>query len=352
VRKVLVLAVGVLALAGAGCNATSPYAAKVNGATISQGDLNNELVAIRSDPAYLNQIQSQSQVTGAGQDSFDSSFVAQVLNRQIVFQLVHQEAARRGITISDQDVRLARGDVASALGGTTVLSGLPPSYQNSLIRHSAEVTALEASLAHVDVSLAAMAQYYATHQQSFVQQCVSHILLASQADAAAVRAQIAAGASFADAARSQSQDQASARNGGNLGCGPTGRFVTGFEQAVDALPTGQLSQPVQTQFGWHLIEVTSRQPLSFAQAQPQIRAALLANTQSTLTSTLQRAESRASVSVNPRYGTFETRGTQVGIAPPSAPPSSTLNFVPASASSATSSTGSGSLPSGVGSTGP
>lgn len=349
-RKVLVLAVGVLALAGAGCNTTAPYAATVNGATISQGDINSELVAIRSDPAYLNQIQSQSQVTGAGQDSFDSSFVAQVLNRQIVFQLVHQEVVRRGITVSGQDLNLSRGDTASALGGANVLSGLPASYQNTLIRHSAEVTALEAQLAHVDIRPAAMAQYYATHQQSFVQQCVSHILVSTQADAAALRAQIVAGASFAQVAQSQSQDQASAANGGQLGCGPTGRFVTGFEQAVDALPTGQLSQPTQTQFGWHLIEVTSRQPLSPAQAQPQIRAALLANAQTALTSTLQRDESRASVTVNPRYGTYATRGNQAGIVPPSAPPSSMLNFVPANPS--TSVGGSGALPSGIGSTAP
>jgi parvulin-like peptidyl-prolyl isomerase len=350
VRKVLVLAVGVLALAGAGCNATAPYAAKVNGATISQGDLNSELMAIRSDPAYLNQIQSQSQVTGAGQDSFDSSFVAQVLNRQIVFQLVHQEAARRGITISAQDLSLARGDTASALGGANILTGLPASYQNTLIRHSAEVTALEATLAHVDIRPAAMAQYYATHQQSFVQQCVSHILVSTQAEAAALRAQIVAGAPFAQVAQTQSQDQASAATGGQLGCGPTGRFVTGFEQAVDASPTGQLSQPVQTQFGWHLIEVTSRQPLSLTQAQPQIRAALLANAQGALTNTLQRDESRASVAINPRYGTYQTRGNQSGIVPPPAPPSSTLNFVPTNASTAAG--GSGALPSGIGSTSP
>jgi hypothetical protein len=137
VRKVLVLAVGLLALAGAGCNPTSPYAAKVNGATISQGDLNSELTAIRSDPAYLNQIQSQAQVVGAGQDSFDSSFVAQVLNREIVFSLVHQEVASRGISISRQDLQLARADVASALGGATILNRLPASYQASLISHSA-----------------------------------------------------------------------------------------------------------------------------------------------------------------------------------------------------------------------
>jgi hypothetical protein len=344
VRKLLVLAVGLLALAGAGCNPTSPYAAKVNGGTISQGDLNSELTAIRSDPAYLNQIESQSPVTGAGQDSFDTSFVAQVLNREIVFELVHQLVAQRGITINGQDLTLARADVASALGGASIFDRLPPSYQASLVRHSAEVTALEARLAHVDVSGPAIANYYATRPQDFVQQCVSHILFASQSDAAAARAQIVAGANFADVARSESQDQASAANGGSLGCGPTGRFVSGFEQAVDASPTGQLSQPVQSQFGWHLIIVTSRQPLSLAQAEPQVRAALLANAQTALTSALQRAESRASVTVNPRYGTYRVTGTQAGVTPPQAPPSSTLNFVPTSGTSDSTSSGAGSTP--------
>jgi hypothetical protein len=309
----------------------------VNGTTISQADLNNELTAIRDDPAYLNALQSQVQVTGAGQQSFNSTFVANVLSGQVVFQLVHQEITRLGIKISGQDLTDARADLASSLGGAGVVGALRRSYQNSLIFHRAEATALAARVGNVDISPSAIGQYYATHQQSFVVQCVSHILLANEADAAAVRAQIAAGASFADAARSQSLDKMTGANGGDLGCGPTGRFtsVPAFEQAVNAQPTGQVSQPVQIQFntqsgtqqtGWDLILVTSRPLLPVEQVAPQIRATLLSGAQSAYTDAVQRAASRAHITVNPRYGTYDTHNGQ--IVAPAAPPQSTLNFVP------------------------
>jgi parvulin-like peptidyl-prolyl isomerase len=334
---VLLLAVGLLAVVGAGCDPTSPYAAKVNGNTISQSDLNNELTAIRDDPAYLNALQTQIQVTGAGQHSFNSTFVANVLNGQIVFQLVHQEVTRLGIKISGQDLAQARADLASTLGGAGVVSALRRSYQDSLVFHRAESTALAASVGHVDLSPSAIAQYYTTHQQSFVEQCVSHILVADQATAGALRDQIVAGASFADVARSQSLDKATGANGGVLGCGPTGRFtsVPAFEQAVNAQPTGQVSQPVQiqyntqsgaTQTGWDLILVTSRPLLPVEQATPQIRASLLSGAQSAYTEAVQRAASRAHITVNPRYGTYDPQSGQ--IVAPAAPPQSTLNFVP------------------------
>lgn len=349
-RKLLLLAVGLLAIVGAGCDPTSPYAAKVNGTTISQADLNNELTAIHGNPNYLRVLESQSivPVVGAGEQSFNSSFVADVLTGQIVFQLVHEQVARLGIKINSQDLSQARADIVGG-GSPAILNSLPASYRDSLVAHRAEVTALEASLGHVDISPSAVAQYYAAHQQSFVVQCVSDIVLGSQADATAVRADILAGAKFADAARSQSLDKTNGANGGSLGCGPSGRYaaVTGFgqafDQAVDGLAIGQVSQPVevqvQTQVGsqsvWHLIVVTSRPVLPIDQVQPQIRATLLSSAQNAYTSTVQRLSSSAHITVNPRYGTFQTLAGQSGVIPPSAPPQSTLNFVPQSTTTTT-----------------
>ena len=76
--------------------------------------------------------------------------------------------------------------------------------------------------------------------------------------ALALRAEIAAGTSFEDVARRESSDSASAVNGGDLGPGVRGRFVGPFEDAAFALPVGQVSQPVATSFGYHLIRVDSR----------------------------------------------------------------------------------------------
>ncbi len=72
-----------------------------------------------------------------------------------------------------------------------------------------------------------------------------------------VRAKIVAGGDFQDFARSQSED-ASAARGGDLGWLSPGDTVPEFEQAMNALQPGQMSEPIQTSFGWHLIQVIER----------------------------------------------------------------------------------------------
>ncbi len=74
----------------------------------------------------------------------------------------------------------------------------------------------------------------------------------------ALRAEIVGGADFADVARRESADSLSAIEGGSLGRGPRGRFVTAFENAAFALRVGQVSEPVRTDFGYHLIQVTEK----------------------------------------------------------------------------------------------
>ncbi len=74
----------------------------------------------------------------------------------------------------------------------------------------------------------------------------------------ALRQRIVGGENFAEVARAESSDSASAREGGALGSGTRGRFVPEFENAAFALSTGEISQPVLSQFGYHLIKVDSR----------------------------------------------------------------------------------------------
>lgn len=87
----------------------------------------------------------------------------------------------------------------------------------------------------------------------------------SAADTAAVRTrllqlrqEITAGSSFEDVARRESADSVSGANGGDLGRGGRGRFIPEFETAAYALRPGQLSGPVLTPFGYHLIRVDER----------------------------------------------------------------------------------------------
>lgn len=69
---------------------------------------------------------------------------------------------------------------------------------------------------------------------------------------------IAAGEDFATLARNISEDKASASNGGDLGWVEPGQMIPDFEAAMDRLSPGEISDPVKTRFGWHLIQVEDR----------------------------------------------------------------------------------------------
>lgn len=73
-----------------------------------------------------------------------------------------------------------------------------------------------------------------------------------------VRDSIAKGASFGNMARKYSADPGSAANGGDLGFVEKGKFVPAFEAAAFALEPNQLSEPVETPFGWHIIQLIDK----------------------------------------------------------------------------------------------
>lgn len=86
----------------------------------------------------------------------------------------------------------------------------------------------------------------------------SHILVASEKQALELKQQIEAGQSFADLAGKHSQCP-SGRDGGNLGQFNKGDMVPEFDKVIfSELPIGQVSEPVRTQFGYHLIQVHQR----------------------------------------------------------------------------------------------
>ena len=112
----------------------------------------------------------------------------------------------------------------------------------------------------------AVRSWYAGHKDEFVapeERRVRHILIpikggdegAALAKAQALHAQLVAGADFAALAKSESADPVSAAQGGDLGWISRGMMVEPFEKAAFALAKGGLSEPVKSDFGYHLIQV-------------------------------------------------------------------------------------------------
>ncbi|MBL9052855.1 MAG: peptidylprolyl isomerase [Tabrizicola sp.] len=83
----------------------------------------------------------------------------------------------------------------------------------------------------------------------------AHILVASAEEAEAIKAEIAAGADFAEVAKAKSLDTGSGSAGGELGWFGPGMMVKPFEDAVVAAKVGEVTGPVQSDFGFHLILV-------------------------------------------------------------------------------------------------
>ena len=132
-------------------------------------------------------------------------------------------------------------------------------------------------------------KYYNDHKADFEQAKGRHILIrfkGSQvplragekeltdeealAKAQDLRKKLQAGGDFAALAKAESDDAGSGANGGDLGTFKHGQLVPAFEQAAFALPAGQVSEPVKTQFGYHIIKVDEKQTKSFEEAKPEI----------------------------------------------------------------------------------
>jgi foldase protein PrsA len=123
---------------------------------------------------------------------------------------------------------------------------------------------VQSQMKDLKVSDAAVADYYNKHKDEFTTVTVEHILVNSLADAKKVEAELKAGADFAKTADKYSKDPGVKENHGKYADSPVTQFVPEFAKAAETLPIGKVSDPVHTQFGYHIMRVDKRtvQPLS------------------------------------------------------------------------------------------
>jgi peptidyl-prolyl cis-trans isomerase C len=89
-----------------------------------------------------------------------------------------------------------------------------------------------------------------------------------------IRSKLVAGADFATLAKTESDDPGSGTKGGDLGTFKRGQMVKPFDEAAFTLPVGQVSEPVRTDFGYHIIKISARTAKTFEEAKPDIEKQL------------------------------------------------------------------------------
>lgn len=116
-----------------------------------------------------------------------------------------------------------------------------------------------------------------------------HILVKTEQEAKDLAKQLKGGADFNELAK-KSSDGPSAQTGGDLGYFSRGQMVKPFEDAAFTLQPGQISDPIQTEFGWHVIKVEDKRnrPLpSFEEVKDQLMASLIQNQLKTVVQSLR-----------------------------------------------------------------
>jgi peptidyl-prolyl cis-trans isomerase C len=154
-----------------------------------------------------------------------------------------------------------------------------------------------------------------------------HILVASKEQAEQISKKLKGGAKFEDVAKAQSTDTGSKNNGGDLGWFTTSRMVKPFADAVKGLKKGELSPPVQTQYGWHVIQLEDTRdaaPPPFDQVKPQ------------LTDAVMRKKLQAYVETLKKQAKVEKKPDALPAPAPSAPTGPAMSGPPAGAPPASS----------------
>jgi parvulin-like peptidyl-prolyl isomerase len=328
VRRLLPAVSLAVVLLCAGCGKSSSpapsglprgQAAVVDGVSISVDRLN--AVAKADQAAAAVDQQGTPPPTGAA------------LNRQALGELVQSEivlhgAKQEGITVSDADVdarvNQIRAQVTAQNGNfDQVLAqrGLTLDLLRAQVRPQIAAQKVTAKLVPPKVSDADLAK----RRAEFPQVHVRHVLVKDKATADTVRARLAAGGSWNNAAKQYSQDPGSKEKGGDLGFTSKGETVPEFEKAVFAL-AGQgackgktsgaclspVSQPVKSQFGYHIIQVLGlRLPPIDDQLREQVEPGLQQRRQDALQRWFKDLAGKAQVRIDSAYGKWNPKDATV-----------------------------------------
>lgn len=316
-RTFLALVAAALFTGCAGLTDTS--AATVNGEPIPEEAVQNELEEFRATERY-DQLAEQGDI-GQVERDFVQGVLAQLVRRAVLEPL----AAERGLEVTEADVDAQMEQIKADFPDQTAFEEAlkEQALTEATLRDLVKDRLLEDAIRQ-EVTVDAQAtpeevrEYYTENIEQFQTTCVSHILTPDEGGARVIAAELERVPAkdlkeeFARLAAKHSQDTSNAKQGGDLGCVRAGQFVPEFETVMNSLDIGEVSQPVRTQFGFHIIWVTDRKTESFEAVQDQLLEQLTGPRQDEAWAAfLEQAYVDADVEINSRYGVLDLATGQI-----------------------------------------
>jgi parvulin-like peptidyl-prolyl isomerase len=230
-----------------------------------------------------------------GNPSIDAvGLQADLLSRVIQQRVIEGVLAERGLSVDPALLAEIRASIEDQVGGPLALTatladiGFPSAFFEGVF------LPVEAAIETLVVTLA--------EGRSLETRTARHILVDTAEEADEVFALLRDGADFAELATERSQDPGSGSRGGDLGPQQRGVFVPPFDEAVWAARVGVVLAPVESQFGFHVIEVTSIDRRTAADLTPDERRRLVGEE---LEELITGAFVSARVTVDPTVGAWD-----------------------------------------------
>lgn len=298
VRLRLIVPLLASALLVAACGSLTAPAATVNGVDITEDELRDELV-VAAEFSTLNPGVVQGLDLRDG--NFERGAARGLLSERISNEIFSEALSDLGGEVSDAE-RQQVGDAFAQLSS------------NEWLEIQFERQATQLALIRVLTEDAGIPEdveaWYVQNGDQLGLVCSSHILLETEEDAVAARSRVVDdGEDFATVAMDVSVGP-TGPTGGDLGCGDPAQFVPEFADAIRVAEVGEITEPVETQFGWHVITVRARgAEVPFADAADVAQQAYEAERNAIVGPALTTLLTEADVSVASRYGEWD--GTQI-----------------------------------------
>lgn len=188
-----------------------------------------------------------------------------ILDSLITNKVIELEAEKEKVKVTGNEIDEELTKLQESYGGEEAFAAALEQNNVSMdrIREDIEIYLLAEKMigASIEVTEEEMQTYFEENKDSFNQKeqvQASHILVEDEAAAKKVRTELDNGKDFAELAKEYSTDASNADNGGELGYFGKGEMAEEFEKTAFGMDVGAISEPVKTEFGYHIIKVIDK----------------------------------------------------------------------------------------------